>query len=571
MRSFAVLNTDVLDGLRSLPDSSVHCCVTSPPYWGLRDYGVPGQLGLEPTPEAYVARMVEVFREVRRVLRDDGTLWLNIGDCYATTPPGCKGVSQSSGLNGAKGDTTYRRTLEQSVGAKRNTVAPGLNPKDLVGIPWRLAFALQADGWWLRSEIIWHKPNPMPESVTDRPTKAHEQVFLLAKAATYYYDADAIREEAVCGWNGSSFADERDLTLYPNIGRKPRLSAAKGSFNGKTEAMADTGQNAFRAVTDYRNKRTVWTVATKPFPEAHFATYPTALVEPCILAGTSEHGCCAACGAPWERVVERTPMVIAKSGRAEQMGEFGRTQASGTMLEPPKSVTTGWRATCACGAEVVPCTVADPFTGSGTTGVVALRHGRRFVGIELNPKYAEMARRRIWNDAPLLNVEATARFHVPRRRLPLPRRPPLCPVRARGLPDAPGARGMAMRGVLQRLQGGGGGEAGRVMGDGGARGQMKHLIGYDLKCPVCGAVERLHYIDGKVSGCSRCCRLCVRPVIPLAMWPEKLAPIRCACGALYNPVRQHDSGKCPGCKAAIRREKAKQRMRRLRCYGARSC
>jgi DNA modification methylase len=168
---------DCLDVIRTFPPESVHCCVTSPPYWGLRDYGCAGQIGLEPTPQEYVAKMVEVFAEVRRVLREDGTCWVNLGDSYASTPPGCKngGVSQASTLHGVNGiSATYRETLRQSVGQKRNTITGGLKPKDLCGIPWRVAFALQADGWYLRSDIIWHKPNPMPESVTDRPTKAHE-------------------------------------------------------------------------------------------------------------------------------------------------------------------------------------------------------------------------------------------------------------------------------------------------------------------------------------------------------------------------------------------------------------
>jgi DNA modification methylase len=271
---------DVLEVLSKLPDGVANMCVTSPPYWGLRDYGVEGQLGLEPTPEEYVCRMVDVFKEVRRVLRDDGTLWLNIGDSYASSPPGntTKGVSGAStlhGINGASG--AYRETLSQSVQTKRNTIVGDLKPKDLVGIPWMLAFALRADGWYLRSDIIWSKPNPMPESVTDRPTKAHEYLFLLSKRERYYYDADAIREAQ---GESSGWAKQR----------------AKGvdtwQYNNTPERIAVTGQRTEASTfgTDGRNKRTVWTIATEPYPEAHFATFPTALVTPCVLAGCPEGG-----------------------------------------------------------------------------------------------------------------------------------------------------------------------------------------------------------------------------------------------------------------------------------------
>ena len=283
-----ILHGDALETLRTLPGESVNCCVTSPPYWGLRDYGVSGQIGLEKTPEEYVARLVEVFREVRQVLRDDGTLWLNLGDSYASG----KGTYYNPG--GGEDSLGKVRKEEGAHPLDRGNVSDlhksGLKPKDLVGIPWRVAFALQADGWWLRSDIIWHKPNPMPESVRDRPTKAHEHIFLLAKNKTYYYDQDAIKETAVCGWNGSKF--DVGKTGEHQLGRaqKVRPSALKGSFKGKTEAMADTGQNAFRAVVDMRNKRDVWTVSTRPFKGAHFAVFPPDLIQPCILAGCPKDG-----------------------------------------------------------------------------------------------------------------------------------------------------------------------------------------------------------------------------------------------------------------------------------------
>ncbi len=271
--------------LAAMEPQSVHCCVTSPPYFGLRDYGHEGQMGLEATPDDYVAGMVAVFREVRRVLRDDGTLWLNLGDSYAGSW-GARG--QGEGTNAARPD------LE----AKYGTDAPnrhgfpslGVKSKDLIGIPWRVAFALQADGWYLRQDIIWHKPNPMPESVRDRCTKAHEYIFILSKGPRYYYDADAIKEPSICGPRGSEFHTGK--TGEHQLGRSQRVrpSATKGAFNGKTEAMARTGQNAFRAVTEMRNRRSVWTVSTKPFRGAHFATFPPDLIEPCILAGCPEGG-----------------------------------------------------------------------------------------------------------------------------------------------------------------------------------------------------------------------------------------------------------------------------------------
>jgi len=251
-----IYNMDCLEGLKQLPDNSINCCVTSPPYWGLRDYGVEGQIGLEKTPEEYVAKMVEVFREVKRVLRDDGTLWLNLGDCY-------------NGSGGAGGDYNKGGLKEGQPKYPGRKIA-GLKPKDLVGIPWRVAFALQTDGWYLRSDIIWHKPNAMPESVKDRPTRAHEYIFLLTKSGRYYYDADAIREP-------HKEIDRRfggDGTHY-GTGVRYHNNAPKGVQRGAWLGQHPKG----------RNKRTVWSVTTKPFKEAHFATFPPDLIEPCVLAG----------------------------------------------------------------------------------------------------------------------------------------------------------------------------------------------------------------------------------------------------------------------------------------------
>jgi DNA modification methylase len=259
--SVRLLEGDCRELLPRLPTASVHCVVTSPPYWGLRDYGVTGQLGLEPTPEAYVEAMVGIFREVRRVLRDDATLWLNMGDSYA-------GSSQTGG-EGRETITGGTRNQQASMHAFRRGLG-GYKPKDLVGIPWRLAFALQADGWYLRADIIWAKPNPMPESVTDRPTKAHEYVFLLSKSARYFYDADAVREPAEYGFRPTKGGDIFDRV--GNGGRSPRKTPGVLTYGGD----ASTG----------RNLRSVWTLATEPTPEAHFATFPTALASRCILAGS---------------------------------------------------------------------------------------------------------------------------------------------------------------------------------------------------------------------------------------------------------------------------------------------
>jgi DNA modification methylase len=325
--------------LAAMPDESVYCVVTSPPYFGLRDYGVEGQIGLEPTPDAFVAEMVAVFREVRRVLRSDGTCWLNLGDSYARN-----GGTQGGGNRELMHmDGTQSRMLRVPAGT-------GLKAKDLIGIPWRVAFALQADGWYLRQDIIWSKPNPMPESVTDRCTKAHEYLFLLSKSARYWYDADAIAE---------AVTDSTVARLAQDVESQEGSHRVPGKTNGTMKAVGRaSGNKSHKAVTEYenseseehrtkagllkvsatayatRNRRSVWTVATQPFSEAHFATFPPDLIEPCIKAGCPKGG-----------------------------------------------------------------TVLDCFGGAGTTGLVADRLGRNAILLELNPTYAEMARRRIQNDA----------------------------------------------------------------------------------------------------------------------------------------------------------------------------
>jgi DNA modification methylase len=256
-----ILQGDCREVLKTLPDCSVHCCVTSPPYFGLRDYGCAGQIGLESTPDAYVTELVAVFREVKRVLRDDGTLWLNLGDSYS---------GSGKGPAGNLGKTHNEREIKQTSGI----VPDGLKPKDLIGIPWRVAFALQADGWYLRQDIIWHKPNPMPESVKDRCTKAHEYIFLLAKSPRYYYDAEAVKEP--------NSENSRMGGVYQEDGKTRRMRGGAGNDGIHKAGVVNSWSG--------RNRRSVWTVTTKPYREAHFATFPPALIQPCIRAGCPAGG-----------------------------------------------------------------------------------------------------------------------------------------------------------------------------------------------------------------------------------------------------------------------------------------
>ncbi len=319
-----VIEGDALAELREMESESVQCCITSPPYFGLRDYGNQSQVGLESTPDEYVAKLVEVFGEVKRVLRDDGTLWLNLGDSYA----GSWGAQSRSAVDGGTSTLTGsplsgRQIAEHPKGSKTGTIPAGASfkAKDLLGIPWLTALALRAGGWYLRRDIIWSKPNPMPESVTDRPTSAHEYVFLLSKSAQYYYDAEAIKdgyapgtaERYEAGGFSDRYADAADAKGY------------RGPFGGKDGHKVGTGAN----------KRSVWTVATQPYPETHFATFPPKLIEPMALAGCPRDG-----------------------------------------------------------------TILDPFAGSGTTLQVAVANGRSAIGIELNPDYCALARRRLAGVTP---------------------------------------------------------------------------------------------------------------------------------------------------------------------------
>ena len=416
--SIRILEGDCREVLKMLPAESVHCVVTSPPYWGLRNYGVEGAIGLEPTLQEHIDALVAVFREVRRVLRKDGTCWLNYGDCYATGA-GRVGEHPGGGEQGEKwrgvGPVTQPNRMPQR----------GLKPKDLVLMHARIALALQADGWWLRSEIIWHKPNPMPASVRDRPTSAHEKMFLFTKSARYFYDADAVREP--------HHDPNRGHGEHEN--KSPHTGRLDGPASGQKPAAFTVAKHEYHPLG--RNLRNVWTIPTYGYKEAHFATFPPKLIEPCIKAGTSEKGCCAECGAPWERVVDKTyispliqgehkhkptadtwkgsksrPRQRALDGtflprtdddRRPNHGSIFGTRGSVKRMGDGVIVTNrGWQATCDHESNPTPCMVLDPFGGSGTVGLVANRLGRDAILIELNPDYAAMAQKRIQDDAPLL-------------------------------------------------------------------------------------------------------------------------------------------------------------------------
>ncbi|KKN77599.1 hypothetical protein LCGC14_0358740 [marine sediment metagenome] len=409
MKVDTIICHDITKGI-PLPDKSVQCVVTSPPYWGLRDYGVAGQLGLEKTPEEYIERMVGVFRHVWRVLRDDGTCWVNMGDTYAMSSMHGKGDI----TNFTREDSTAKegvKAWEGGISRKFNSAkASGLKPKDLCMMPARLAIALQADGWYLRSDIIWAKPNPMPESVTDRPTKSHEHLFLLTKKPKYFYDADAVREESEGVWNSSKdWAARADMTA-PEIEKGVDLDKQRTRGFGTHHPDIDRSG---------RNKRDVWTIPTQSFPEAHFATFPEKLVEPCIKAGTSEKGCCPECGSPWVRVVEKKPATMnirirdSKKDTLKDKSGLGENQATQSEIDNygpeqmGQSTTIGWKPTCKCLDDCpfspskgehrgpIPCTVYDPFGGAMTTCLVAYKLNRHYVATELSAEYIEMGRKRL--------------------------------------------------------------------------------------------------------------------------------------------------------------------------------
>lgn len=401
-----------------LADGIVQAVVTSPPYWSLRDYGTDGQLGLEPLHdclgwatgapcgECYVCHMVAVFREVKRVLREDGVLFLNLGDSYNGSGKGPAGVTSQLG-----------NVVEQQALNTRSD-AVGLKPKDLVGIPWRVALALQADGWWLRSDVIWSKPNPMPESVTDRPTKSHEYVFVLTKSARYYWDADAVREEyapASLPRALRGLSDDNKWSHGAPGSTAHTMSQGRPNQRKQWESEHGGGGSGFSGHSGYidangrllvnpngRNLRTVWDIATQPYSGAHYATYPEALVERCLKAATSERGCCPVCRKPWERVVEKE-VVTNGNGRNKISDADWKDGWEGVPRGTLNVTTTGWRPTCAHEAQPVPCTVFDPFAGSGTTLLVAKRMGLHGVGLDLSYKYLrENAWERVGMAQPVL-------------------------------------------------------------------------------------------------------------------------------------------------------------------------
>jgi len=337
MNTHRIILGDCITGMKTLPDGCVQTIITSPPYYGLRDYdGGDAEIGGEETPDQYVQKMVEVFREARRILRDDGTLWLNLGDSYATTSGGMEQLRKMGGATPAYGKIKYAEgykgaSQKGKAGARRS----GLKHKDLIGIPWRVALALQADGWYLRQDIIWNKPNPMPESVTDRCTKSHEYIFMLTKKPKYYYDHEAIKEPLAEASIGRAQRKQKliDREGVGTLGKQIQNGVdATHGYAGL--AMGRNGKTGY-SEDGKRNKRSVWTVTTKAYKGAHFATYPKDLILPCVLAG------------------------------------------------------------CPVGG-----TVFDPFTGSGTTAVVALTNGRHYIGTELNPEYVKLAEARIAEEVP---------------------------------------------------------------------------------------------------------------------------------------------------------------------------
>lgn len=414
-----IMNADVMEGLAQFVDESVHCVVTSPPYWGLRDYGFDGQIGREATMQEHIDKIVAVFREVRRVLRKDGTLWLNYGDAYA----GSWGAQSRGVEENDKSTLGGRKVIYSGAGAKSASHTgsmkrtPGLKPKDLMMMPARVALALQADGWWLRKEIIWHKPNPMPESCSDRPTSSHEKIYLLTKAERYHYDAEAVRERADydpsrtkfpdgldtgAGGHGSVHRNGREKGRQNSIGAKGNANGFRGGsyVNGEPGPRTSVGNTMPKEEqTASRNLRDVWTIACEPFPEAHFATFPTRLAELCLKAGTSEAGCCAKCGAARIRQIETSydnPGNRTTNG-ARSLANRHETAGFAQRLER-RSETLGFDAPCQCAAESVHCLVLDPFGGSGTVGVVADRLGLNAILIEGNPEYVGIARRRLARD-----------------------------------------------------------------------------------------------------------------------------------------------------------------------------
>jgi DNA modification methylase len=436
-----------MDGLRTIPDGCVQCTVTSPPYYGLRDYGVDGQIGLEENPDQYIQKMVEVFREVRRVTRDDGVLWLNLGDSYSGSMS-TKGavVNQNSMSAGTGQDVGYR---EKPLG-----IVEGYKAKDLMGIPWRVAFALQADGWYFRSAMPWIKRNCMPESTTDRPTSAIEHVFLMAKSAKYFYDGEAIRCPAAYSIDERkerARTNQKSMPTKEKNGIRPKKQDQTGNptytgFNGRW-AAGKGNRKSFRGGGKYTNNQSFdnskpvenethdnhpnesmtrnyrnsdpffesWQglyqeqgdplaliINPQARPELHFASFPDLLAETCIKAGTSEYGCCPKCGAPWGREIEVSGGTTGKSWHPQNdRRRTGKICGINYAKEYTRKFK-GWQPGCKCGEnERVPCMVLDPFMGSGTVAVVARVLNRSSIGCEISPEYVKIIRNRLQVDSQL--------------------------------------------------------------------------------------------------------------------------------------------------------------------------
>jgi len=377
MLNWEIKEGNCIDVLRGIEDNSIDCVVTSPPYWGLRDYGIEGQLGLEDNPYDYINNMVVVFDEVKRVLKPTGTCWLNLGDSYSKANYKYAGWS--------------------------------IKEKDLVGIPWRVAIALQSSGWWLRSDIIWNKPNQIPESVIDRPTRCHEYIFLLTKDRRYWYDAEAIREPptektlikiALAEKSAKENTTDKQL-VKDNYKRSKEAKIVNDRYSNARDHLV------CKPPESGRNKRTVWTIMTQPFAGAHFAVFPEKLVEPCIRAGCPKE-ICSKCGAPFVRVVYRGNSehhcrpgcgCREKNNKEQDWSDGYRGYGK---FQNTAIATDTFAPSCECGADAYNGIVLDPFCGSGTTGVVAIREGRRFIGIELNPEYIKIANERIGKAQPSL-------------------------------------------------------------------------------------------------------------------------------------------------------------------------
>jgi DNA modification methylase len=439
-----IIHGDNRKTLAELPERSFHCCVSSPPYWSLRDYDVEGQIGLEETPDEFVDTLVDVYRGVWRVLRDDGVCWVNLGDSYCSTDKwgGGGGNTGKHTIEWTHGDANCDhdpvddpnspfncqcvtcskcdgsgRVASWAVRAKRKPIA-GIKPKDLMGMPWRVALALQADGWYLRDAVIWHKPAPMPGSQQDRCTSSYEFIFQLTKSRRYFFDMDAIKEPLK-----PSSESRGEVAFGGNKGGGDAGSASrlysgnswKGSSftEGKTGAVHDNQGQGERNPTGGSTPRNVWTMASGGFKEAHFATFPIELPLRCIKASTSSKGCCSGCGAPWQRITERTALKRERPNElTKRTGEDGTGNHCANTVAGVEARTIGWEPTCDCQLDVSPCRVLDPFNGAGTTAVACRRLGIDYVGCELNQEYIDMSYRRLAKesnrDSKLKPVKAAA-------------------------------------------------------------------------------------------------------------------------------------------------------------------